>query len=228
MKTTLIAAGLLLGGLVFAEADFGKIYAEAGKAAKAKDFAAAEAKYGEAVDAAKTSQQRCQAILGKFQAIRAQKKVGDAEKFALKAVEEDEMLKNPEIRLILNTVAGTLLWWPKRNDYAMTLLQQAQNCQAPKGSNVYYQTFYYMAHLYNNKKQYQAAIEVLGNNVLNVKEQHPANHYTANMLSGAAYEKLGKKDEALNHYKAALEAAKKVKYKFDYSPAEKAIERLSK
>jgi hypothetical protein len=48
------------------------------------------------------------------------------------------------------------------------------------------------------------------------------------MLCGAAYEKMGKKDEALNHYKAALESGKKVTYKFDYSPAEKAIERLSK
>lgn len=228
MKSTLIAAGLLFGGLVFAEADFGTIYAEAAKAAKEKDFAAAEAKYGEAADAAKDSQQRSRAILGKFQAMRSQKKVSDAEKFALKAVEEDEMLKPQEIRLILNTVAATMLWWPKRNDYAMTLLQQAQNCQCPKGSNIYYNTFYYIAHLYNNKKQYQAVIEVLESNVLNVKEQHPANHFTANLLCGSAYEKMGKKDEALNHYKAALEAGKKVKYKFDCSPAEKAIERLSK
>ena len=73
----------------------------------------------------------------------------------------------------------------------------------------------------------QEVIEVLGN-VTSVKEQHPATLYTANMMTGAAYEDLGKKEDALKHYKAALEYGKKVKYKFDFSAAEQAVERLNK
>ena len=65
-------------------------------------------------------------------------------------------------------------------------------------------------------------------NVLRVREQHLANHYSAHMRTGKAYEQLGKKDEALKHYRKALECGKKIKYKFNYSPAEKAIERMSK
>ena len=226
MKTALIAAGLLFGGLVFAEADFGTIYAEAGKAAMAKDFAAAEAKYGEAFNAAKNSQQKGLAVLGKFQAMRGQKKGAAAEKFALQAIEEDEMLKPQEIRQILNTVADSLLWTP-RMDFALELLKQASQQECPKGSNIYYATYYSMSVIYSRKKQYQDMIEVL-DQVLRVKNQHPANLYNANRLTGIAYEKLGKKDEALSHYRKALDYGKKVRYKFDYSAAEKAIERLSR
>ena len=77
------------------------------------------------------------------------------------------------------------------------------------------------------RKQYQAAIEVLGN-VAAVREQHPANLYTANLMTGNALERLGKKSEALKYFRTALENGKKVRYKFNFSQAEKAIERLSK
>ncbi|MBO4649027.1 MAG: hypothetical protein J5806_12825 [Lentisphaeria bacterium] len=196
------------------------------KAAKEKDFVTAEAKYAEAMKAAADSQQKCKAVLGKFQALLSRKKYKDAEKFALEAV-EDEMLKPQEARQILNTLAGSMLCWNKREDYALNLLRQAENCECPKNSNAYFTTYYYMAILYGKKKQPQTAIEVM-EKVLQVSGMHPANLFNAHMVMGKSYEQLNEPGKALEHYKSALENGKKVKYKFNYSAAEKAIERLSK
>lgn len=225
MKKRLTAALLIFGCALLADADFGKLYQEAEKAAKAKDYVTADAKYSEAMTAARDSQQKSRAILGKFMAMRNLKKWKESEDFVFNAV-EDEMLKSPEIRHILNTTASILIWAPKI-DLALDLLKQAQQQDCPQASNTYFATFYYMAYIYDRKKQPQTAIEVL-DNILKVKSQHPANLYGANMMTGNMYEKLGKKDMALKHYRAALENGKKVRYKFDYSPAEKAIEKLSK
>ena len=47
-------------------------------------------------------------------------------------------------------------------------------------------------------------------------------------MAGSADDKREQKDDALEHYKKAAEYGRKVKYKFDYSAADKEIERLSK
>ena len=225
MKTQLILTGLLFSGMLLA-ANFGELNEAAEKAAKEKDFVTAEAKYGEAVEAAPDSKEKTQAILGKFQAMRAQKKVKDAEDFVLGSV-EDDAIRTEDARHILNTLVETMLRRPDQEDRAMDLLRQAQNCECPQNSNVYYRTFYYMASLYGKKQEYQAQIDVL-ENVLRAKGQHLANLYTAHLMTGGAYEKLELPEEALKHYRLALEYGKKVKYKFDITSAEKAVERMSK
>lgn len=225
MKTSLIVTGLLFSGMLLA-ANFGELNEAAEKAAKEKDFVTAETKYAEALESASDSAQKTKAILGKFEAMRGQKRIGDAEKFLLACV-EDESIQERDARHILNTLAGTMLWWKGREDRALELLQQAQNCKCPATDNVYFRTYYYMANLYSKKGDPQAVIDVL-ENVLKVRGQHPANLYTAHRMTGGAYEKLGDTEKALEHYRLALENGKKVKYKFDYSPAEKDVERLSK
>lgn len=226
MKTSLIVTGLLFGGVLLAEADFGQLCQDGAKAAKEKDFVTAEAKFSEAMKAAADSQQKCKAVLGKFQAMWSRKNYMDAEKFALNAV-EDEMLKPQESRQILNALAGSMLWWNKREDYALNLLRQAENCECPKNNSVYFTTYYYMAILYGKKKQPQTAIEVM-EKVLQIRGVHPANLFNAYMVIGKSYEQLNDPEKALENYKSALENGKKVKYKFNYSAAEKAVERLSK
>ena len=225
MKRLLMVTAFILANALLAESDFSRFFSEANNAMKSNDYATAEQKFDEAIKAAQDSKLKTQAILGKFKSMRRQKKIREAEKFALTSV-EDEKLKPSEVRQILNTVADSLLWSP-RIDFALDLLKQAQNFECPKRSNVFYKTFYDMAILYDRKNQPQSVIEVL-DNILKVREQHPANLYTAYLKTGMAYEKLGKKDEALKSYNAALECGRRVKYKFDFSPAEKAIERLSR
>ena len=223
MKISPIVVEILFAGALQA-ADFWSLDGAAGKAAGEKDFVAAEAKYAEALEAAADPVQKTRAILGKFEAMRGQKRVREAEEFLLSCVEAPD-IRMQDARLLLNTLAGTMLW--DRADYAMALLQQAQNCECLKAGNVYYQTFYLMAVLYRNREQYPAVIEVL-ENVLQVRDQHPANLCKSHYMTGAAYEKLEMPEKALAHYRTALEFGKQVKYKYNYSNVEKAIERMSK
>ena len=224
-RQKVIAAVILIAATILHGGDFASLSNEAATAVKAKDFASAEAKYAEAMNAAGDSVQKCRAIIGKYQALRSQKKWKEAESFMTEAV-EDEMLKPQEIRNLLNTFASSYLW-TNRLDFALELLQQAQNQPCPKTSNEYFRTYDYMSTIYMRKKQPQTALEVISK-VLILKGLHPANYYTGHMDAGKACEKLNNKEEALKHYRLALENGKKVKYKFNYSDAEKAIERLSK
>ncbi|MBO4491849.1 MAG: tetratricopeptide repeat protein [Lentisphaeria bacterium] len=226
MKRMWIATFFILGNSLFAEADFERLNMEAGQAAEAKNFVTAEAKYAEALASASDSKTKTQAILGKFKAMRGQKRIKEAEEFLLSRVEDPD-IQLQDARQLLNTLAETMLWQKGREDCAMGILQQAQNCECPKSGNVFYQTFYIMAILYRNRAQYSAEIVVL-ENVLQVREQHPANLCTAHYMTGAAYEKLGNSEEALAHYRTALKFGKRVKYKYDYTKVEKAIERMCK
>ena len=227
MKKTILLAVFILSSGILCGADYHSCVKEADAAMKAKDYETAVAKYDEAVKNSKRSIDKRSAVYGKYRALKAQKKWKEADNYMLEIADSDETLDSKDARFLLTMVAGGHLWDRYYED-ALKLLQQAQNIQAPKASNEYYLTYYYMATIYGaRKKQYSAAIETL-KDVITIKELHPANLYTANMVMGDAYEKLGKKEEALKHYKAALESGKKVKYKYNYSGASKAIERLSK
>jgi tetratricopeptide (TPR) repeat protein len=217
---------VFLTAAVLSGADYNQLVQEASKLARAKDDAAAEAKYAEAMQSARTSAQKCKAVEGKYQAMVRQKKWKGSEAFMTAEIEEDEMLRPRELRRLVNIFAGTYLW-SGRADFAMSLLQQALSLPCPTYSNEFYCTYDYMAHLYLHRKLPQPAIEVM-RNVLRVRDLHPANAHGAHMLTARAYEMLGRKEDALRHYRAALEFGKKVQYKFDYSTAEKAIRRLSK
>lgn len=225
MKKMFTLGAMLLVAAVFA-ADPMALIKEAQTAFKAKDYNTALAKYTEAQTAATSSFQKRTAILGKFNSyIRLNKHV-EARKFMEEAV-EDETLKNADVRFLLNNLTVPYLWWPAQAKYAIDILKQAQNIEVPKVSNDYFQTFHYMACIYATSKQYETVIEVLSP-IPQITGQHPANKFTACSLMGNAYEKLGKKAEAIKAYQDAVMWGKKVTYKFNYSSAEKALERLSK
>ena len=80
-----LAAVLAYGG------DYGTALREAGDAMKEKNFAVAEAKYAEAVAASKDSKQKCDAVLGKYQAMRRQgkQKIKESETFVTEALEDE-------------------------------------------------------------------------------------------------------------------------------------------
>lgn len=207
-------------------ADYAQLAAEAANAQKTKDYAAASAKYEEAGKAATTPAQKLSTILARFNILKQQKKQAEAEKL-LKDMIEDEMLKEPQQRQLINLLAGQYLWGPKYEE-GLSLLKQAQNLACPKNSNEYFRTYYYMAEIYlARKKQPEAALEVMSN-MLNITGVHPANLYQTHLVIGTCNEKLGKKEAALEHYRKARDYGKMVKYKADFSAADKAIERLSK
>lgn len=226
MKKTIFITAFACSALFLGAADFKTLCAEAAKAMGTKNYTAASAKYEEAVKKAQTSREKRAAIVGKYNALKKLTRWKEADDYVLKTVDSDEVLKSQDIRFLLSLVAGGHLW-DRHYEKALSILQQAQNIQAPKGSNEYYIVPYYMATIYlSRKKQYSAAIETM-KDVITQKGLHPANRYTGNMLIGSAYEKMGKKAEALRHYKTALEYGKKVQYKYNYSEAEKAVKRLS-
>ena len=226
MKRGLGIVVLMLLASLLHSADYGTCFQAAKDAEEQKDFATAEAQYGEAMNIATDSPQKCNAILGKIRVLRNQKKHREAEKFAM-AVVEDEMLKPPESRQILNAVAALLMWTVNRQNDALNLLQQAQALECPQNSNAFFQTYYLISEIYLHRKEPQPAMEAIGN-VVNIKGQHPANLYRSHLIMGRAYEQLGNCDEALKHYQTALEYGKKVKYTFSVEMAEKAIQRLCK
>jgi len=226
MKKIAVALSAFSLGCGLLAADYAQLSAEAANAQKAKDYAAASAKYEEAGKAAATPDQKLSTILARFNLLKEQKKQAEAEKL-LKDMVEDEMLKEPQQRQLINLLAGQYLWSPKYEE-GLSLLKQAQNLDCPKTSNEYFRTYYYMAEIYlSRKNQPEAALEVM-NNMLNITGIHPANLYQTHMVIGACNEKLGKKDLALENYKKARDYGKMVKYKSDFSAADKAIERLSK
>ena len=222
---SLLSILLFLAAAAVYGADYVKLEQEAGNAVKAKNFALAEVKFGEAMRSARNPAEKCKAIRGKFEAMRKQKKWKAAEVF-MTGVIEDDSLRPQDVRLLLNIFGATFLG-SYRYEYGLALLQSAQNLPCPKTENAYYNTYDYMAHFYLRRNQPEAVIEIMSN-VLHVKGIHPANLYCGNMLVGKVYEQFKMKDEALKHYRAALKHGKEVKYKFSVAGAEQAIERLSK
>jgi len=190
-----------------------------------KDPALALTKYEEATQEATNAKQRLASIMARCKILRQQKQILPMQDL-LKAELGNKIYKDIQLRKLINTLASLTLFGSKFEEGLM-LLNQAQNLKIDPACNDYYATYYYMSYIYFYRKhEPEAAIECL-QNVLKVKRQHPANHYTANFLTGNAYEKLGKKEEAIEHYKAAIVAGKRVTYKFDYSPAEKALAKLT-
>lgn len=217
----------VLTACVLCGSDFAALSKDGAAANRKKDFASALNKYEAALKVSADSRQRAEALVGKYLALRGLKRTQEGETMLLNAVENDQMLKPLQLRQILNTLAGYNLW-NGRHDFAISLLKQAHNLEAPRAGNDYFRTCYYLATLYvNRKKQPQMALEVI-TPIAGIKGMHPANSFNAFMLIGEVHEKAGRKAEALKAYKLALGHGSRIRYKYDLTPAKKAIERLSR
>jgi len=206
-------------------ADCPQLLSEAAAACKAGNFSDALIKYEEAEKVALTPDQKLVALLAQFNILKEQKRQATAEEL-LKSALKTESFTEPHLRKILNKLAGQCLW-DGRYEYALELLNAARNLQCPKSSNDFFDTFHYMAVIYQSRKKLpEAAIEVLDNVV---KEHNvPHNLYTTHVILGKCYETLGNRVSALENYEKDRNFGKKVTYKADFSAADKAIERLSK
>lgn len=209
-----------------AEDSFTELRKEAEEAYKRNELQTALMKYEDAERSAKTSAERLACILARNNLLRTQKRYVQAVTL-LKAHFEDEKLDDRDLKRLVNTYAAQIMWGGKSSqEEALSLLERAQLLKTDV-QNDFFSSYYLAGHIRLVWQQYESVIELM-QNVIRVKNMHPANLYSAYRLCGSAYEKLGQKDHALEHYKKAAEYGRKVKYKFDYSAADKEIERLSK
>ena len=225
MKLSLIAFLLLSCGLLSA-ASYAELRKEADTLAAEKESLRALEKYSEAENAASTSGERLACILARNKLLILLKRSQEAAAL-LKSHLEDEKLADPELRRLVNTYASQIMWGSeKQKNEAFELLKTAKNLK----TNIPYDEFTtgnLLAHIHAARKNYETAIELM-RTVLSDQRTHPAILYSAALFSGQMYEKLGRTRKALEYYRKAVEYGRKVVYKFDYSAAEQAAERLSK
>lgn len=172
-----------------------------------------------------TPETKMNRVISSFQKLQKEKKQSEAETLLRQAL-EDPSYQDSQLRRLINLLAGQYLWGPKYEE-GLALLNQAQNLKT-NVQNDYFATYNLMGNIYlSRKKQPEAAIEVM-QNVIKVKEMHPANLSTAHVLTASAYEMMNNKGKALEHYKLALEAANRVTYPFDKTQITKGLERNAK
>ena len=225
MKFLLIPLSMLFCGLL-SGGSYAELKNEADNLAAAKDIPRALEKYAEAQTAAAASGERLICILERYKLLISAKRREEAAAL-LKSHLEDEKLADPELRHLVNTYASQIMWGSEEEkSEALALLSNAQLLKTTVQYD-FFSSFYLAAHIYAARKNHEAAITLM-RTVLDRKRMHPAILYSAALLSGQMYEKLGRKQEAQKHYEKALEYGRKVTYKFDYTPAQRAVERLSK
>ncbi len=130
-----------------------------------------------------------------------------------------------EQRSLLNSFAGNFLWTPKYS-YALELLQRAEQLAVPANDKENFLTYYYMGTIYVSKlRDYDKGVQVMLP-LMQTKGLHPSYRYQGWYLIGSAYERNGNQAKALEAYKNALNFAKTITYKYDYSACEKKIATL--
>lgn len=152
--------------------------------------------------------------------------VGELEKKVRSAVDSGRFTE-PQCRDLMN-IYGKAMFWGPRWRKGLEFLYAASRLEASVRSNEYFATYSLIAKILASRDGDPGAAIVILEDVLRNKSLHPANGYSACMDTASAYERCGDPEKALDYYRRALEYGKKVKFKFNCAPAEKAVERLSK
>lgn len=158
--------------------------------------------------------------------LASKSQVGELEKKVRTAVDSGRYTE-PQCRDLMNIYGKAMLWGPRWRK-GLEFLYAASRLEASVRSNEYFATYSLIAKMLNSRDGDPGAAIVILEDVLRNKSLHPANGYSACMDMASAYEKSGDPKKALEYYRRAVEYGKKVKFKFNYAPAEKAAERLSK
>ena len=127
----------------------------------------------------------------------------------------------------MNILVRQIMW--VRPDEAKQYLDEALKIPAigKSAEAEQIQTIVTMGHFYLIKKQPENAMEVWLP-LMDREEVHPAHRCSIGYQIGLIYKQMGDLENARKYLQMAVEAGKKVKYKFDYSAPEKALEALSK
>ena len=149
------------------------------------------------------------------------KKYQEAVSFYDKTVRENPKLSDTSIRYFLNRCG----YLEKDNNKKIEYFRRA--CLV-KGTNPTenYRTYLWLGGCYRRT----APLKALGyyQNMPDKKDIHPSLIFQGYMEVGKVYEQFGKKDLAIQAYEEALAAGKRITYKYNYSAAEKALQRLKK
>lgn len=223
MKPLLSTLALLLF-IHLSGSDYGKLMDEAAAAVKKKDSALAFQKFSEAYRAASNTADRYQnvtehaAYLSTLKKWEARQKLLEEE---LRKSEYSDMQK----QMMLIWLAHPHLW-SKKYEYALDKLNLALCLDgADASTGRYFMICYYAAVIYYHRRhEYEPVIVLLEPLTLALK--YAVHLFPTHSLLGAAYARLGRKQEAVSHYRKAILYGKKLKK--DTRKIEKLVEDLSK
>lgn len=236
MLVAILGTALLAETLVFADDDknikpaavdspapAASAFAEQMKAAKdasaAGNFETALSHYTAALRVADTPELKAEAVFERNKLLLQNKKYADAEKL-LKEFLKDESLSPVMRRKTLHSLAGQIKWG--QPDEAMQCLDQADSIPAADIDDQA-QTGITRGYIYKIKGQPDNALEVWLP-LLELRNVHPANLSTISHDIAVIYRQKNDEENARKYFQLAVDYGKKVKFKFDYSAAEKALE----
>ncbi len=154
-------------------------------------------------------------------ALERQKKQPEAAAYYLKVLETEKLASHTR-RWMLNKVA--IFRWADQREAAVQCLRQASLCSADATET--YRTKVFLGAYYEKYDRFRSVNYYLS--MQQEKQIHPGLRYQGYFNAASCYERLGDPAEALKCYRKAVEAGKSVPYKYNYTPAEKAVARLEK
>jgi tetratricopeptide (TPR) repeat protein len=237
MIVAILGTALVAGPVVFADDDknikpaavnspapAASAFAEQMKAAKeasaAGNFETALSHYSAALRVADTPELKAEAVFGRNKLLLQNKQNAEAEKL-LKEFLKDESLSPAVRRKTLHSLAGQIKWG--QPDEAMQYLDQAEAIPAANIDDQA-QAGITRGYIYKIKGQPDNALEVWLP-LLELRNVHPANLSSISHDIGAIYRQKNDEENARKYFQLAVDYGKKVKYKFDYSASEKALEK---
>ena len=227
-KMILFAAAILT--LNMAAADYATLMQEGAAAKKAGNKELAVQKYAEAHKLAKGQKQEYDATLAYAAALQSNKQKGKA-RDVYEAELKKDIYTNSQRQSMLVKIAAMYLWDSKNYQYALDKINLALAIKGVRDDDIlYFLMCNYAACIYMHfKKEYDPVIVLC--EPAAAKSKIPWHKWTLYSQVSQAYEKLGKKTEALKNYKLALEFAKKAKKNVsakNIEKLEKKIQELSK
>jgi tetratricopeptide (TPR) repeat protein len=178
--------------------------------------------YTAAFRAADTPEQKTDVVFARHQLLLQSKRGGDAEEL-LTVFLKDESLPPAARRRTLVALAGHIMWG--RADEAKQYLDQAATIPAADTDDQVRASIT-RGYVYKIRGQPDNALEVWLPILELRAEVHPAHLSSISHQIGVIYRQKNDAENARKYFQLAVDNGKKVKYQFDYSASEKALENL--
>lgn len=220
--------GLMVLGFISAvsgaEPNFQELMTAAKAAAQKGEVDSALEKFNSAFQAAAKPELKAEAVYARNQFLLQNKRYEEAQ-ILLKAFALDESVPPAIRRKALVTLAGQIMWG--NAEEAKQYLDQALTIPTDDVDQKV-TTSLCLGYVYTIMKQPENALGVW----IPVMEQkepvHPAHLYAIAQQIGIIYQQNNDLENARKYFQLAVDNGKKVKYAFDYSEAEKALNELNK